>query len=116
MININFQEFWIAFVNLQAKEGFKFNELIELGENSESKFKGAWANILVKEQNLIKAIEIINEGLRELNFDVIFIDKIENISSLIEYNELNNEVISEIEWLNKSNFVFKISDGIFPYE
>jgi len=55
--------------------------------------------------------------LDELNFEVIFIDKIENIGSLIEYKEISNDdVKSEADWLLKNNFVFKISDRLFPYK
>lgn len=52
----------------------------------------------------------------ELNFEVIFIDKIENIGSLIEYKEISNDIKSEADWLLKSNFVFKISDRLFLYK
>ena len=48
----------------------------------------------------------------ELNFEVTFIDKIENIGSLIEHKEISNDVKSEADWLLKNNFVFKISDSI----
>lgn len=52
----------------------------------------------------------------ELNFEVTFIDKIENIGSLIEHKEISNDVKSEADWLLKNNFVFKISDRLFPYK
>jgi DNA-dependent RNA polymerase auxiliary subunit epsilon len=54
-------------------------------------------------------------GLRELKFEIEFIEKIENISSLIENDELKSDVKIEVDWLLNSEFVFKISDKIFPY-
>jgi hypothetical protein len=108
---------WLAFVNIKAKESFNFIDLIDFGEKGvKVNYSGAWANILVKANNINEAIEIIPQGLNELNFEVVFIDKIENMESLIEYDEVNDEVKSEVSWLIKSNFVFKISDKLFPYE
>ncbi|HAD12942.1 MAG TPA: hypothetical protein DCF33_10965, partial [Saprospirales bacterium] len=78
-------------------------------------YTGAWANVIVKAQNISDSLNIIQLGLSELNFEVIFIDKIENIASLIEYNEINNTVLAEVNWLSKSKFVFMISDKLFPY-
>ena len=48
-------------------------------------------------------------------FSVYFIEKIENLMPLIDKKELKKEVIYEADWLLKSDFVFKISDKIFPY-
>lgn len=114
----NLKNIWLVFVHIKAKTGFRFNDLIDL-ESSEEKndqFKGAWANILVKAKSIKEAIEIVPLGLDELNFSVKFIDKIENIASLIEHDEINNDVIDEAKWLSKSDFVFKISNKIFPYK
>ncbi|MBK8701525.1 MAG: hypothetical protein IPN29_19045 [Saprospiraceae bacterium] len=108
---------WLAFVNITAKQNHKFNELIDLEDiSSDVSFDGAWANILVKEPDIKKAIDIIHQGLDELYFKVIFIEKIENVSSLIEYDEISDDVLSEVNWLYDSDFVFKISDRLFPYE
>ncbi|MEZ4911889.1 MAG: hypothetical protein R2774_13630 [Saprospiraceae bacterium] len=117
MSKINYEIVWLAFVNITAKQNHKFNELIDLEDgSSDVSFDGAWANILVKEPDIKKAIDIIHQGLDELYFKVIFIEKIENVSSLIEYDEISDDVLSEVNWLYDSDFVFKISDRLFPYE
>ena len=108
---------WLVFVNIRAKANFNFVDLIDVGKkNLDVKYSGAWANIIVKSCIINEAIEIIHQGLNELNFEVVFIDKIENMASLIEYDEVNKKLKSEVNWLIKSNFVFKISDRLFPYE
>lgn len=113
----NFKNTWLAFVNIKAKNNFNFIDLIDFAEEDTNiNYTGAWANIIVKADNVNEAIEIIPQGLEELNFEVVFIDKIENMESLIEYDEVNEGVKSEVDWLMKSNFVFKISDKLFPYE
>lgn len=109
--------FWLAFVNIRAEKGFKFNDLIALGANDpKSSYIGAWVNIIVKAEEINEAIEIIPQGLKELNFDVVFIDKIENLGSLMDYDEVSGLVASELNWLSESDYVFKISDKLFPYE
>lgn len=113
----SFKNTWLAFVNIKAKNNFEFSNLIDF-ENEELRinYSGAWANIIIKADSINEAVEIIPLGLNELNFEVVFIDKIENIESLIEYDEMNEDVKSEVAWLLKSKFVFKISDKLFPYE
>ena len=107
---------WLLFVNIKAKQGHEFNNLITIESKSIKKYKGAWANIIVKATTINEALDIAPLGLQELNFEIVFIEKVENFLSLVENNELKKEVIAEAEWLLKSNFVFKISDKIFPYE
>lgn len=117
MRDSKYNNFWLAFVNLKAKEGFVFTDLIDFDDSSDkTDYKGAWANIIVKSKNINEALEIVPLGLDELNFEVVFIDKIENIGSLIEYKEITDDVRAEVDWLLKSDFVFKISDKLFPYK
>lgn len=112
-----YKKTWLAFVNINAKSGFKFYELVDNeNEISNKKLKGAWANIIIKANTINEVLEIIPNGLSELNFELIFIDKIENIASLIEQDELKKSVITEVKWLLKSDFVFKISEKLFPYK
>lgn len=112
-----YKNYWLVFVDIKAKEGFEFVNLID-SENSgkNDNFKGAWSNIIVKSKNIKDALDIVHLGLDELNFEVVFADKIENIGSLIEYNEINDNVRVEVDWLAESEFVFKISEKLFPYE
>jgi hypothetical protein len=46
---------------------------------------------------------------------VLFIDKIENMESLIEAEQVVKQVIGEADWLLNSNYTFMISDKLFPY-
>jgi|SRR5690625_522048 len=111
-----YSNFWLAFVNLKAKDGYVFSDLIDFdGSPDNIDYNGAWANIIVKTDNIKDALEIIPLGLEELDFEVVFIDKIENIGSLMEYKEVTDDVRAEVDWLSKSEFVFKISDKLFPY-
>ncbi len=107
---------WLAFVNIIAKKG-KIIDLIDLaGIEDNSNYIGAWANIIIKATTISEAIEIIPFGLEELGFNVDFIDKIENIGSLVEYNEIDENVTKEVDWLLSTEYVFKLSNKIFPYE
>lgn len=110
---------WIIFVNIKPEMGYLFSELIDieaLSINKNLNYCGAWANILIKAENIDSALKILPLGLKELHFDVVFIDKIENVLDLIENHELKQDIINEINWLVSSSYVFKISDRIFPYE
>jgi hypothetical protein len=116
MIKKNYSKLWLVFVNIIAKKGFKFIDLIDIDKNISSNFIGAWANILIKADSIYDALQIVPIGLNELGFEIVNIDKIENILSKVENNEIKKDVIKEGDWLLKSDFVFKISDKIFPYE
>lgn len=112
-----YSNFWLAFVNMKAKDGLVFTDLIDLdGLHDNINYNGAWANIIVKSESINEALDIVPLGLGELGFEVIFIDKIENIGSLIEYKEITDDVKDEVDWLSESEFVFKISDKLFPYK
>ncbi|MFD2162260.1 hypothetical protein ACFSJU_07635 [Paradesertivirga mongoliensis] len=111
-----YEMIWLSFVNVKAKDGIEFNSLIDIEEPTDRKYIGAWANILVKSESIPEAIDIISQGLSELRFELVFIDKIENFMSLVEAKEVDEMVIKEADWLLKSDFVFKISDRIFPYD
>jgi DNA-dependent RNA polymerase auxiliary subunit epsilon len=114
MIENNFKNQWLIFLNIVPKNGLNFNELVDSESDTEN-YDGAWANVLIKAETINEALEILPRGLSERDFDIEFVDKIENVSSLFEYDELNEIVLSEAKWLEKSNYVFKISDKIFPY-
>ena len=69
----------------------------------------------MKADDINTALGIVPQGLDEKNFKIIFIDKIENVASLIEYEELDKKVIQEVDWLLSTDYIFKISDKILPY-
>lgn len=106
---------WLAFVDMQAKEGEKFSNLIDLGAEDLEEYLGAWGNLLIISDRINNVPDIIEAGLNELDMTTRFIDKIENVGSLIEYGEIDTDVMQEAEWLFSSGYVFKISDKIFPY-
>ena len=54
-------------------------------------------------------------GLQELGFVVKEIDTIENLEFLLEKNEVTEDTILEADWLISSEYVFMISDKLFPY-
>ncbi|MBS4065149.1 MAG: hypothetical protein KGZ74_11350 [Chitinophagaceae bacterium] len=111
-----YDKVWIAFVNIQALEGAKFNDLIEIDSDKQSEeYIGAWCNVLIVNDKINEVPDIIEAGLSELYMKVKFIDKIQNLASLIEYDEIGEGVIKEAEWLLKTKYIFKISDKLFPY-
>ncbi|MNV08019.1 hypothetical protein D3C71_984740 [compost metagenome] len=59
--------------------------------------------------------DIIEKGLNEKGMTVLFIDKIENMESLIKAEQVVKQVIGEPDWLLNSNYIFMISDKLFPY-
>lgn len=110
-----YNKVWLAFVDMQAKEGKKLNDLIDIESENSEKYIGAWGNILIISDRINEVPEIIEGGLSELDIDVKFIDKIENVGSLIEYDEIDEDVVKEVNWLLSTKYIFKISDKIFPY-
>lgn len=115
MKNEEYIRLWLIFVNIKPKKGYDFSDLIDNEEIQTEKFVGAWANIIVKADTVNDVLTIVPLGLLELGFEVEFIDKIENFMSLIDNNELEEDVIKDGQWLLQSNFVFKVSDRLFPY-
>ena len=100
-------QLWLIFLNIKPKAGFLFNDLIDgEGNDSENNFIGAWANVLIKAHTIKEALQIAPLGLEELGFNI----------ELIDNKEIKKEVIEEGDWLLDSNFVFRLSDRIFPYE
>jgi hypothetical protein len=110
-----FSNIWLVFANISASDGFDFNDLIDYEQYEKKSYLGAYANILIKANIINEALEIVNRGLSELHFKALFVDKIANFKSLVEYDEVGENIIEEAKWLINSEFVFKISDKLFPY-
>ncbi|MDR2206274.1 MAG: hypothetical protein LBE36_09000 [Flavobacteriaceae bacterium] len=110
-----YRNVWIALVDIQAKEGKKFNDLIELDGETSEEYLGAWGNILVISDRINEVPYIIEKGLDELDMKVRFIQTIENVGYLVEYDEISKEVIEDVNWLLSTEYVFKISDKLFTY-
>ena len=116
MNNNKYSSVWLLLVQFVAKEGIRFNDLIDSeGREEKENYEGAWANVIVKANSISEAIEITPKGLAEKNFKMVFIDKAENLNSLIENKELDNSVVNEVDWLLSTEFVFMISDKVFPF-
>jgi len=54
-------------------------------------------------------------GLHELGFIVKEIVTIENLEFLLKKDEVTEDIILEADWLISSEYVFMISDKLFPY-
>jgi hypothetical protein len=113
----NYADLWLILVHIKPEEGFSFKDLVdsEGQEHNLDEVLGAWANVLVKGSTRDEAVDIIPEGFKEKNFEVVSIDQVENLGSVIEKEEVNKSVIEEADWLLDSKFVFLISNKIFPY-
>ena len=111
----NYSNIWLLLIDLSAPEWTKFNDLIELDEGDDEEYLGAWANILIKADTFEKALQLAPLGLEELGFEIKEIDTTENLKSLIDDSSVGDDVISEADWLIASDYVFMISDKIFPY-
>ena len=78
MKKLKYKNIWISLVNIKSKEGFSFMDLTDTDDDEALPYNyvGAWGNILVKSDNIKSALDIISQGLDELHFEVVFIDKI----------------------------------------
>lgn len=119
----NYQEAWLALVKIIPKSGCTMKEITDNEDIIDKNeiyipiddYVGAWANVIVKGETIETALELIPKAFAEKKFDVDFVDKIENIELLMEFEELNKSTQREINWLLDSNFKFKISGRIFPF-
>ncbi len=114
---------WIALVQIHPIKGNKLYQLIDIndvidetnGEVTLQSYVGAWANVIIKAPSIREGISIIELGLSEKKLEIDFIDKIENVESLIENDELLEEFKNDVKWLLESTFKFKICGRIFPF-
>ena len=115
--NEKYKNLWHIFVNIEAIEGYNFNDLIDTSDcdTTVGKYIGAWANILVKANTINEAIEIIPLGLKEKNFQVIFIERAINLQSMADENDVDEEEMEEADRLLSTSYRFKIVDRLYPY-
>lgn len=108
---------WLAFVNIEAMDGYNFNDLIDTSDCNDMipQYIGAWANILVKADIINEAIDIIPLGLKEKKFKIRFIESVGNLQPIVEHKEITDAEIAEADWLLSSNYKFIIMDRIYPY-
>ena len=101
-----FKQLWIASVDIEPAFGYDFLELIDLKEDKEvsPKYIGAWVNIIIQAVNINNTLMLLEMGLSEKKFEIKFVDKIENMYSLVENNELNVDIIKKAEWLYHSQY------------
>lgn len=112
-----YKQLWIASVDIVASPGYKFNDLVDCSECNDTlpSYDGAWSNIILHAKTINEAINLIEKGLSEKNFSIKFIDKIENLHSLVEDENVNIDLVREAEWLYSSKYCFMISDKLWPY-
>ena len=112
-----FIQMWVASVDIEADSGYNFMDLIDCSDHNEvlPKYIGAWANVIIQSATINEALDLLEIGLNEKNFRIKFIDKIENMYSLIEDDDVNEDIIKEAEWLYSSKYCFVISDRLWPY-
>ena len=106
---------WIAFVNINAEEGYNFPDLIDSEGEPKENIIGAVAYIALIAPDIYGALDILHRGLHELHFRVETIFEIRNVYHLCECGELSDNEEVEVDWLLKSNYVFKIIDRLWPY-
>ena len=114
-MKIDYKKLWLTVVQIRACKGFVFNDLIDKTEDDDNKYIGAWANVLVKANTITEVVNILNDGLKELQFEVEFIDKISNMASLVEENEVSQEIISDADSLFCSDYKYVFCDELWPY-
>lgn len=114
----DYSQVWMVFVNMEAMEGYDFMALLDFEEldPSEPQYQSAWANILIRANNVYEALEVLEGGLKKLCMRPAFIESIQNLAPMIENNEVDDEVIAQLDELLASPDVFRISDQLFPYE
>ncbi len=106
---------WIAFVNINAEEGYDFPNLIDSEGKPKEDYVGAVAYIAIIAKDIYEALEILPKGLHELHFKTVSIYEVRNAHFLMEYEELSDSDKEEIDWLLKSKYIFKILDRLWPY-
>jgi hypothetical protein len=112
----DYSEVWLAFVHIKPEEGFAFKDLVDFEGKEAKDFIGAWANVLVRAPSIKEVIGIVPIGFKEKNFEVIFIESVQHLSPLVERQEVDQNLIDEADWLMNSEFVFLISNKLFPYD
>ena len=110
-----YKNIWLLLINITAAEGKEFGDLIDVENENNDIYLRAYANVLIKSETRKLAIELAPRGLQELGFVVIEIDTAENLEFLLEKDEVAEYVISEADWFISSEYVFMISDKLFPY-
>ena len=112
----SYKEVWIAFVNINAEDGYSFSDLIDYEDKNKEKISGAVAYIALKAPEIHGALDILCRGLQEYHFKIESIYEIRNAHHLFECNELSDNDKEEIRWLLKSKYVFKFIDKLWPYK
>lgn len=112
-----FKTLWIAHVDVEAAEGHDLYELLELEDsnNSLQEYIGAWIDVIVKADSIVEALDILEIGLEDMNYVIKFIDRIENMHSLIEHKNVDDGTVKDADMLLRNNGNFLIKDGVWTY-
>lgn len=99
-----YQNIWIALVEIEAKNGYQFADLIDCERSQKfTKFKGAFPNIIIKSSSFFEAVDILPRGLKEKHFNLISVESFDNVKPLIENGAINEKIVAEIDWLLYAN-------------
>lgn len=112
-----FKTLWIARVDVEAAEGHDLHELLELEDsnNSLQEYVGAWIDVIVKADSIVEALDILEIGLEDMNYVIKFIDRIENMHSLVEHRNVDDGTVKDADMLLSNNGNFLIKDGVWTY-
>ena len=114
--NSYYKKMWVAFVDIVAEEGYKFDDLIDNeGRTDLPERYGAVAYIVVKSEDIKSAIEIVHKGLSEKYFKISNFFRIDNLATLVEKATARKIDIKTARRLEKSEYVFEISGRIWTY-
>jgi len=106
---------WIAFVNINAEDGYSFSDLIDSEGEPKDKIIGAVGYMALIAPDIHGALNVLYQGLHELHFKVETVYEIRNVYHLCECDELSDNEEIEIDWLLNSKYAFKIIDRLWPY-
>lgn len=110
------ERLWTALVNIQPIDNLKFNDLIEVqDDNILQDYDGAWAKVLVKEPDILKAYNTIIAGFAEKNFIPVDFEYLDDFNHYKDSFEVDDDFVYGENLLNESNYKFCIVGRIFPY-
>lgn len=113
---MNYQNLWLAFVRVVPQAGTSFTHLLdEEYTRNEENYLGAWANVIAHAADIPAAVEAIKKGLAEMNLVVEYIDSVQNVQSLVEHEEVQDNITEDADRLLKQKLSVVITDRLYPY-
>src|SRR4051812_41682889 len=107
---------WTALVNIRPDEGYKFEDLIETGEDEPTvSYDGAWANVIVKGDEFIDAYNLVMMGMMERNFLVVDFDYLSDYSHYKDNYDVSEDHSVAEDMLSNSEYMFCVVGELVPY-